>query len=237
MNKTPSEIKQILAQEAALQVQSGMIVGLGSGTTATEFIKVLGKRFQDESLDICAVPSSLQSQLLAKSYAIPLVPTFTSLDLVVDGADEVDPSLRLIKGGGGALLRESILIQAASRTIILVDEGKCVNQLGTFPLPIEVSPFGYLAVEAKINQLGYCGVWRSHADQTLFRTDNNNYIYEVHFPNHYPNPEEDLQNLIQIHGIIAVGFVIADVEVWVGHADGSIAKKCAKRYGNREGTT
>ncbi|EQM62677.1 ribose 5-phosphate isomerase A [Chlamydia ibidis 10-1398/6] len=182
---------------------------------------------QHEDLDISAVASSSQSHSLAKKLGIPLLEqgAFVSLDLTIDGADEVDLQLRMIKGGGGALFREKILLQSSLRSIILVDESKVVSTLGNFGVPVEISPFGCQATISRLKDLGYEGDWRRQYDNHYFVTDNGNYIYMVHSPNFYPNPEEDLAKMLQIRGVIDVGFVIANTEVWIGHADGSITEK------------
>ena len=222
-----SPIKRRLALKAVALVKPGMRIGLGSGSTAREFILALGERIQQERLAITAVASSKVSHLLAQQLGIPLLDQALSqdLDLVVDGADEVDSSLRMIKGGGGALFREKILLQNGKHNIILVDESKLVPVLGKFPLPVEISSFGYSSVQKKLNQLGYFGKWRKDSQGDYFITDNGNYIYDVSFPASYTNPEADLIRLLQIHGIIDVGFVIAKAEVWIGYADGSIVQK------------
>lgn len=222
-----SLIKQKLAQEAAALVEPGMRIGLGSGSTAREFILALGARVRQEQLAITAVASSRVSHLLAQALGISFLDQtlFQDLDLVVDGADEVDPHLRMIKGGGGALFREKILLQRGKRNIILVDERKLVPVLGQFPLPIEIAPFGCSSVQNILNQQGYFGKWRETSHKERFVTDNGNYIYDVSSPNRYTDPEDDLTKLLQIRGIIDVGFVIAKSEVWVGYADGTVIRK------------
>nr|CRI42267.1 Ribose-5-phosphate isomerase A [Chlamydia pneumoniae] len=219
--------KKCLAHEAATQVTSGMILGLGSGSTAKEFIFALAHRIQTESLAVHAIASSQNSYALAKQLAIPLLnpEKFSSLDLTVDGADEVDPQLRMIKGGGGAIFREKILLRAAKRSIILVDESKLVPVLGKFRVPLEISRFGRSAIVEEIRHLGYEGEWRLKDTGDLFITDSGNYIYDIFSPNSYPNPEKDLLKLIQIHGVIEVGFVIEKVEVWSSNSQGLISKK------------
>lgn len=210
-----------------MEVASGMIIGLGSGSTAKEFISALANRMHKESLEIYAVASSQNSHSLAKSLSIPILnpEEFSTLDLTVDGADEVDPNLHMIKGGGGAIFREKILLKAAKRRIILIDESKQVSTLGKFGVPLEISRFGCLAIIEQILSLGYQGSWRLQPNGDLFITDSGNYMYDIIFPNLYPNPEEDLFKLIQIHGVIEVGFVIEKVEVWSSNSQGLINKK------------
>lgn len=224
-SNTYVDIKKRLAEEALTLISEDMIVGLGSGSTAQEFIRLLGSKVREENLSIQAVASSQASYDLACQLKIPLLhdQTFSYTDLVVDGADEVDPQMRMIKGGGGALFREKILIQSSRRCVILVDESKRVDLLGRFPLPIEISAFGCMSVVDHLRMLGYQGSWRLSLDGQRFLTDNGNYIYDL-FPNSYLYPEKDLLCLSQIHGVIEVGFVIEKVEVWTGYIDGKIDK-------------
>lgn len=234
-----SHVKEALAREALSLVQPGMVIGLGSGSTARTFVRILGE-YRDV-VHIEAVASSKETYDLARYYGIPLVcaEVFSAVDLVIDGADEVDPQLRLIKGGGGALFREKILIQSAQRSVILVDESKKVDVLGAFSLPIEICPFGCLATELQLKKLGYEGIWRSYNGCPVI-TDNGNYIYDIKKPCVFPNPEAVLGDLTQIHGIIEVGFVIATLEVWVGYRDGPIVKETreceGRKYGFGRGT-
>ncbi|AGW38089.1 ribose 5-phosphate isomerase A [Chlamydia pecorum] len=219
--------KKNLARSVLSEVSSGMVLGLGSGSTSREFIRALAGEIQNRELSIHAVASSQDSYVLAKSLGIPLEneETFLSLDLVVDGADEIDPQLRMIKGGGGAIFREKILLQSAKRRIILVDESKQVPVLGKFGVPVEIAPFGRRSVISAMESLGYRGAWRLTSSGEFFLTDNGNYIYDIRVPEMYPCPEEDLLKLLQIHGIIEVGFVIEDIEVWFGDNHGRIHKK------------
>lgn len=220
-------VKKQLALQAVAVVSSGMVVGLGSGSTSREFIHALADRVRGEGLDILAVASSRDSYSLADHLGIPMVSecAFSKLDLVVDGADEVDECLRMIKGGGGALFREKILLQSSSRRLILVDESKSVPILGEFGLPLEVSCFGVRSIICALEERGYFGTIRTSSSGEYFITDNGNYIYDLHMPRVYSHPEQDLQNLLQIHGVIEVGFVIEEVEVWVGYTDGRVIKK------------
>ncbi|WP_201457011.1 ribose 5-phosphate isomerase A [Chlamydia sp. 17-3921] len=220
--------KKKLAREAVSQVLSGMTLGLGSGSTSKEFIYALAKVIQNQSVvDIYAVASSRDSYELAQRLGIPLIESenFSEIDLVVDGADEIDSQLRMIKGGGGAVFREKILLQSAKRSIILADESKSVSILGSFGVPLEIAPFGKLATVFEITRLGYQGKWRCTETGEPFVTDNGNYIYDIHLPKKFPSPEEDLRKLLQIRGIIEVGFVIENVEVWFGNNQGQIYKK------------
>lgn len=220
-------IKKRLACEAAALVMPDMIIGLGSGSTSKEFIRAIAERRQHEGLDIRAIASSKDSYFLASSLGIPMLDDeeFTDIDLVVDGADEVDQQLRMIKGGGGAVFREKILLQASRQRIILADESKNVDVLGKFGVPLEISPFGKETIIRALKAEGYFGNLRRDSEGQVFITNNGNYIYDIHTPSSYPHPEEALLQLLQIHGVIEVGFVIANVEVWLGYANGQISKK------------
>ncbi len=202
------------AAEAALaDVRPGMRLGLGSGRTAAHFVRALGERVRG-GLAIVGVPTSDKTADLARSEGIPLATLDQEpvLDLVVDGADEVDPELRLIKGGGGALLREKIVAAAARRMIIVVDEGKIVDALGAFPLPIEVVPFGAtpvrLAIERLVGRLGMTGsfVWRRAGDGP-YLTDGGNHILDVSL-GRIDEPERLARELDTMPGVVEHGLFI-----------------------------
>lgn len=151
-----AESAKIVAAQKSLEfVQDGMVVGLGSGSTATHFIKLLGEKVK-RGLKIRGIPSSKASEDLAKSLSIPIIDFRQSaeIDVAIDGADEIGPHLALIKGGGGALLREKIVASAAKRFIVVADASKVVRRLGKFPLPVEVIPMAAPLIEKKISALG-----------------------------------------------------------------------------------
>lgn len=187
-------LKQKAAEQAVGYVTSGMVVGLGSGSTVKFALEFLGGAVNSGKLErIVGIPSSGQTEDLANEMGIPLT-TFEEhpeIDLTIDGADEVDPQLNLIKGGGGALLREKIVAQASRRNIIIVDESKLSPRLGTqWAVPIEVIPFA-LAVEMHFLQgLGAKPILRGEGDQDPFITDEGNLILDAHF-----GPIEDVQRL------------------------------------------
>jgi ribose 5-phosphate isomerase A len=175
-------LKQQAALYALEHVQSGMTLGLGSGSTANYFIKLLGEKLkQGELTDIVGVPSSKRSEVLAKELGIPLVDLSPDgVDVAIDGMDEVDPKLNAIKGLGGAQTREKIVASSAKAFILIGDETKMVKQLGEkAPIPVEVIPFGYRATVAKLESLV------THIEQRMngsepFMTDNGNYILHCH---------------------------------------------------------
>ncbi len=218
------EIKRSLGEKAATFVESGMLVGLGSGTTATHFIDSLIKRYQ-EGLKITAVSSSISSLERARSGKIPVVDMkeVSEIDLTVDGADEVDSKNRMIKGGGGALTREKIIASSSKKMIVIIDESKLVKVLGCFGLPLEILPFGYLATIQKIQKLGYTGNLRKK-ENAPYITDNGNYIFDIHVPDAFPHPEKDHQQIINIPGVIETGFFFnLPSAILVGYLNGKIA--------------
>src|SRR6516164_2703333 len=166
-------LKLHAAQRALQLVEPGMTLGLGSGSTATLWIKLLGERVRDHGLKIRAIASSEDSEHLGRSYGIPFL-TFEecrSLDLTVDGADEIAPGLALIKGGGGKLLREKIVANASKRFVVVADESKQVEKLGRFPLPVEVIPMAAPLVNDALRDLGFTPAVRVTPDGKRYVTD------------------------------------------------------------------
>lgn len=175
-----TRLKLHAAQRALGLVEPGMTLGLGSGSTAGLWIQLLGEQVRDRGLRIRAIASSEESERLARSYGIPFV-TFAecpSLDLTVDGADEIAPGLALIKGGGGKLLREKIVASASKRFVIVADETKQVQRLGRFPLPVEVIPMAAPLVSESLRQLGFIPTIRLNQDRTYYITDEGNLILD-----------------------------------------------------------
>jgi ribose 5-phosphate isomerase A len=178
--KEQDELKMRAAQRALELVESGMILGLGSGSTATLWIKLLGDKVRAGALKIRAIASSEDSERLGKSYGIPFVnfEECKTLDLTVDGADEVAPGLALIKGGGGKLLREKIVASASKRFVIVADESKQVEKLGHFPLPVEVIPMAEPLVNKRLRDLGFAPKIRVNKDGSHYITDEGNLILD-----------------------------------------------------------
>lgn len=224
MSSDPNQQKQLAADHAATYVQSGMVIGLGTGTTAILFLRRLAQRLADGDLtNVVGIPTSTQIETEAKRLHFPLVTLeeYPIIDLTVDGADEVDPHLNLIKGGGGALLREKIVAQASKRVAIIVDEAKLSPILGTkWHVPIEVIGFGWRTQVAYLTGLGAKVVLRQTKADATFITDQGNYILDSHF-GLIPNPAALAQTLNQRVGIVEHGlFVGLAQEVIVGSADG-----------------
>lgn len=175
-----ADLKLQAAKRAMELVIPGMTVGLGSGTTATLWIQLLGERVRDHGLRIRAVSSSEDSEHLARSFGIEVVTLEEAgrLDLTVDGADEIAPGLALIKGGGGKLLREKIVASATDHFVIIADESKIVNVLGKFPLPVEVIPMAAPLVRPALQQLGFQVKLRLNKDGSLYITDEGNLLFD-----------------------------------------------------------
>lgn len=213
--------KALAAKEAVKYIEEGMVVGVGSGTTTAYFIQYLGERVRD-GLNIIAVPTSDATMELCKQQGIPLVTENvpSRIDITVDGADEFDSQLRLIKGGGGDLLHEKIIASATKREIIIVDSRKYVDVLGsTFALPVEVIRFAWHKVAQTIKLYGGEPVLRLKADKTCFVTDEGNYILDCKF-NGITDPAGLLNVLSNIPGLVESGlFINMASEVIMGKGD------------------
>jgi len=199
--------KRNAGQRAAKLIESGMRVGLGTGSTVFYFVEALIERCRG-GLEIQAVASSEKTLELARAGGIPILKAFDALDITVDGADEIDSMNRMIKGGGGALLREKILAFNTSRMVVIVDESKCVDKLGRAKLPLEILPFGHLATA---NNIPYKGEFRKSGNE-LFITDNGNYIYDVYFEKPLDDPENIDRELREIPGVLETGFFFGLVD-------------------------
>ncbi len=214
LDSPPADDFRRRAAAAALDdVRSGMKLGLGSGRTAEHFVRLLAARVRD-GLDVVGVPTSERTAALARAEAIVLTTLDAEpvLDLVVDGADEIDPTLRLIKGGGGSLLREKIVATAAKRMIVVGEANKLVDTLGAFPLPVEIVPFGAAATQRAIERsaatIGLHGVMSPRrANGGLFVTDSGNHILDVSF-GRIPDPDRLATELNAIPGVVEHGLFI-----------------------------
>lgn len=216
-------LKQLAAEKAVEYVKDGMHVGLGTGSTAYWAILKIGERVR-EGLSIQAVATSKASEKLAKEQGIPLIPfdRIQGLDLTIDGADELDRGLHLIKGGGGALLREKIVAFHSKELIIIADESKLVDKLGTFPLPVEMVPFAYEWTMASLERLGAKPMLRTD-DESIYVTDNGNYIADCRF-GEIDNPNELHQKLLHLPGVVDNGlFIGLATRAVIGHSDGSVS--------------
>jgi ribose 5-phosphate isomerase A len=203
--------KQRAAEAAVTLIQSGQIVGLGTGSTADYFLAALGNALKSGQLkDIRGIPTSIQSERRAKELGIPLL-DFSQrpfADLTVDGADEVSPQLDLIKGLGGALLREKIVAQNSHKLVIIADGSKDVAALGTkSPLPVEVAQFAHQLQEPFLRSLGCEPTLRHKSDGSIYVTDNGNYIYDCKFPR-IDRPDELEKSLKKRAGIVESGLFV-----------------------------
>ncbi|MGB8400193.1 ribose-5-phosphate isomerase RpiA [Bradyrhizobium sp.] len=207
-------LKRQAAARALQQVQGGMTLGLGTGSTAQHFVELLGEKVRS-GLKIIGVPTSEATRAQAERCGIALttLDEVDRLDLTVDGADEINPALDLIKGGGGALLREKIVAAASDRMIVIADDSKCVDVLGRFPLPVEVVPFGFAATRAAMARAfaqsgvsGQMGV-RKGKDGHVFVTDGGHWIVDAHL-GRIPDPPGLAGLLSVIPGVVEHGLFI-----------------------------
>ena len=204
--------KHAAAARAVEFVRPGMRLGLGTGSTAKHLVDLLGERVRG-GLDIVAVPTSEATHQQAVSCGIPLttLDETPALDLTVDGADEISPDLTLIKGGGGALLREKIVASASARMIVIADESKCVDVLGRFPLPVEIAPFGAgatrLAVQAVLRAQPGMLTLRKSEDGHAFVTDGGHFIVDAAL-GRIEDPREVARALIAVPGVMEHGLFV-----------------------------
>ncbi len=203
------ELKRAAAEASLKYVKDGMVLGLGTGSTARHVLEGLARRIAGEGLHVKGVPSSLATAEAAMLLGIPLtsLEVHPVLDLAIDGADEVDPRLDLIKGGGGALFREKIVAGAAKRFIVVVDESKLVPRLGTkSPVPVEVHPFGWKSTRGRLQALGAKVALRMQGPEA-FRTDNGNHILDAAF-GPIRSPAKLARELNEIPGVAAHGLFL-----------------------------
>lgn len=174
--------KRIAAEKAVSYIKNNMTIGLGTGSTAYWAIKKIGERMAAEGLNLTCTATSIQSEKLAAEWNIPIhdISVINKIDITIDGADEIDRRLNMIKGGGGALLREKIVANITNEYIIVVDESKYVQQLGKFGVPVEVVRFGWQRTADQLEQIGAKTVLRKK-ENDIFITDNGNYIIDCDF--------------------------------------------------------
>ncbi len=218
-------MKRAAGLEASGLVEAGMRIGLGTGSTVAHFLLFLAERINRGDLrNVLGVPTSLWAAREARELGIPLtsLAEHPFLDLTVDGADEVDPRLNLIKGLGGALLREKMVAQASSRLAIIVDDAKVVDKLGRIsPVPVEVVQFGWEVHDKFLESQGARPVIRRRTDGQPLTTDNGNYIIDCHFPDGIDDPEALDAALASRAGIVESGlFLGLATQVIVGAQDG-----------------
>lgn len=216
-----------LAEAAVAPIKSGMIVGLGTGRTASRGVVALAERVREENLDIRCVATSHATETLARFHGLPVVDfaMIEKTDYLFDGADEVDPAMRMLKGSGGAMTRERIVAWASERCVYMVDESKLVSRLGErTTLGIAVLAFGLAAVRAELRNLGLNGVCRRTIKGELFITDNGNLIVDVAMGDH--DLEELAAALNDIPGVVDHGLFLAEAdEILVERDSGTIERR------------
>jgi len=200
-------LKQQAGIEACTYVKNGMKIGLGTGSTVKYTVIELGRKISEEGIHIVGVPTSLATEQLARKVGIPLIDLAecSHLDLVIDGADEVDGKFNLIKGGGAALLREKIVAQESLSMIVVADERKMVDVLGAFPLPIEITPFAYQSTINQLAKLLDCRVNCRMSGDNPVVTDNGNYIADAHCGPTIDQPVDIEGAILNIAGVVQVG--------------------------------
>ena len=225
------DLKEAAAEKALELVQEGMLLGLGTGSTSRLFVEGVG-RLVASGMKVRGVPTSRATAELAASLGIPIVTELVGqIDLAVDGADEVDPALNLIKGRGGALFREKLVAAASKRFVVVVDESKLVKQLGEGVLPVEVLPFLWRSTAERLTALGLSLVIRG-GEETPYVTDNGNVILDVTVAEGIKNPAELALELKQVTGVVEHGLIVGMTDtVIVAGPDGP------KAIGRSSGTS
>ncbi len=222
-----SQQKKNAGYRAAEYVEDGMVVGLGTGSTARYAIEKIGQRIKEENLDIVGIPTSVKTEERAKKAGIDIVELDEAdkIDLTIDGADEVDPEMNLIKGGGGALLREKIIAYNTNNYIVIVDPSKMVDILGeSFDLPIEILSIWQKGISDSVEGLG-CEAQLRKDDGSVYKTDNGNNILDCDFGK-IKDPEGLSQKLNSIPGVIENGlFLGVSDKIIIGNEKG-FEEKC-----------
>ena len=216
-------LKKQVGYASVNYIKDGMTVGLGTGSTAYYMVEKLGQEIKKGNLNITAVTTSKKTAEQAESLGIPLkdLNEVDWIDVTIDGADEIDPQFQGIKGGGGAHLIEKIVASYSNQVIWIVDESKMVNQLGDFPLPLEVIPFGHQKLEKILQEKGYHPETRLTKEGQLFTTDNDNFIIDLHLKN-ITDPHALAQELSQLPGIVEHGLFLDMVDIVLVGRNGQV---------------
>lgn len=217
-----TNLKEMVGIKAASFIEDGMIVGLGTGSTAYFMVKEIGRRVKEEGLKITGVTTSKETAKQAASLGIPLksVDEVSFIDVTIDGADEISADYQGIKGGGAALLFEKIVATYSKSVIWIVDESKMVHHLGKFPLPVEVIPYGAKQLEKIFQNNNWHPVLRKNAAGEIVTTDSNNYILDLHLEK-ITDPESLADQLDHLTGVVEHGLFLNQVNtVIVGHEAG-----------------
>ena len=226
LNETDSrnQEKQIAARAAVDLIEAGNIVGLGSGSTAAYALRFLANRVRD-GLKIVGIPTSQQTKRLAEQLEIPLatLDEHPKIDIDIDGADEIDPQLNLIKGGGGAFLREKVIASVSRRFIVIADSAKQVKRLGKFPLPVEVVPFAQSLIKPQIEAMGAKVSLRNYAYGNPYITDEGHHILDCTFGEIH-DPPALAEKLCHIPGVLEHGLFIGMAELALIGKDGNVVQ-------------
>jgi ribose 5-phosphate isomerase A len=205
--------KRAAAVAAVREISDAMLLGLGTGSTAAYAVNEIARRIAEEGLRIKAVASSLATEALARQAGIPMLSfdSISSLDLAIDGADEIDSELRAIKGHGGALLREKVVGSAATRMIVAVDSTKPVVVLGRTSVPLEVLPFAIAFVRRAVEEIGGKAAQRVQENGSPYLTDQKNFILDVSF-GEIPAAEQLAERLVDIPGLLEHGLFLSQID-------------------------
>jgi len=220
---TKEETKELAAIHALTYIQQDMTIGIGTGSTVYWFIQGLAKRVKEGFVCRC-VPTSNSTLALATQLDIPMLELneVSKIDITIDGADEIDPRLSLIKGGGGALLQEKMVAAASDKLVIIADSSKFVKQLGVFPLPVEVIPYGWKQVQERIGYTNDIQVTLRMKNEEAFITDHGHYILDCHFQQ-IDDPAKLAVTLNTIPGVVENGlFIKMANEAIIADAEGNI---------------
>jgi ribose 5-phosphate isomerase A len=220
--------KELAGRAAAKLVRDGDVVGLGTGSTAYFAVMALGERVK-AGLKITGIPTSIATEDLARKLAIPLstLDEHPEIDITIDGADEIDPKLNLIKGGGGALLREKVVASVTKKMIVVSDSTKVVPALGKFPLPVEIIPFARTVIEKRIASLGATTKLRMRPDGQPFVTDNGNQILDCSF-GRIADPPALARDLNATPGVVEHGLFIGLAKLALVGKGNSVRPKAAR---------
>ncbi|GMA47996.1 ribose-5-phosphate isomerase RpiA [Tetragenococcus muriaticus] len=216
-------IKKNLGNKAAEFVKSGMVIGLGTGSTVYYFVEALGKKVAKEKLDIVGITTSNKTKEHASSLNIPLksLDEVDSIDLTIDGADEVSNDFHGIKGGGGALLFEKLVASNSKKNVWIIEDSKRVKALGKYPLPVEVVKYGSEKLFQKLEKRGYKPTWRLTDSGNNFLTDDDNYIIDLHL-RRISSPHEFSRELIGLVGVVEHGLFLDTVDTVIVGSKGEI---------------
>ncbi len=216
--------KEAAARSAVSMVKDGMVLGLGTGSTAAYALQALKERIEEEKLQISGIPTSVRSEKMALEYGIPLTNFNHHLivDMTIDGADEVDEHWNLIKGGGGALMREKVVASASREMVVICDASKLKQRLGQHALPVAVLPFGHEVTAGMLQEYCLACPLRRNEDGSVFVTDDGLYVYDM-FCDEIREPARLQQELIQMVGVMEIGlFVDMASHLVVGYEDGQV---------------